>query len=232
MSDYVMTAAEFCQRLVGAVNCKTLYVMGCFGAPLIPKNKARYTKNYAYNASPSRSAKINQASVDTFGFDCVCLVKGILWGWCADPSQIYGGAVYKSNGVPDVGTEKMISLCSDVSEDFTKLVNGELLWSEGHVGVVVDAENGIAVECTPAWKDGVQKSAIYGAKLGPEANAYHDRRWTKHGKLPWIDYAENPATLYKVQVGAYKVRSNAEKKLAEVKAAGFKSAYITEEVQE
>lgn len=231
MSDYVMTAKEFCQALRGAVEQKTLYVMGCFGAPLTPKNKERYLKNYAYNSSAARAKKIKDATPDTFGFDCVCLVKGILWGWNADPAKVYGGAVYQSNGVPDIGTEKMIGMCSDVSEDFSSLTDGELLWSKGHVGVVVDAENGIAIECTPAWKDGVQKTAIGGVPRSAEANMYHTRTWTKHGKLPWIEYPKEPVTLYKVQVGAYKVRSNAEKKLAEVKSAGFPSAYIVEETK-
>lgn len=32
-----------------ARNRKTLYVMGCFGAPLTAKNKTRYTQNHGYN---------------------------------------------------------------------------------------------------------------------------------------------------------------------------------------
>lgn len=32
-----------------AKNYKTLYIMGCFGAPMTAKNKARYTKNHSYN---------------------------------------------------------------------------------------------------------------------------------------------------------------------------------------
>ena len=38
---------------------------------------------------------------------------------------------------------------------------------------------------------------------------------------------EQPDTLYRVQVGAYAVRDNAEKQLAAIKAAGFTNAYIT-----
>ena len=34
------------------------------------------------------------------------------------------------------------------------------------------------------------------------------------------------ATLYKIQLGAYKVKANAEKKLAEIKKAGFTDAFI------
>lgn len=46
---------------------------------------------------------INAASADTFGFDCVCLIKGVLWGWHGDKNAVYGGATYTSNGVPDIG---------------------------------------------------------------------------------------------------------------------------------
>ena len=75
MKDY-----EFIAKLLDCCNnYKTLYVMGCFGAPLNKKNKERYTKNHPYNQKPERTAMIMSASNDTFGFDCVCLIKGILW---------------------------------------------------------------------------------------------------------------------------------------------------------
>ena len=32
-----------------------------------------------------------------YGFDCVNLIKGVLWGWSGDASKTYGGAAYKSN---------------------------------------------------------------------------------------------------------------------------------------
>ena len=39
----VMKASEFIEKLHDVVNnYKTLYVMGCFGAPLNSKNKTRY----------------------------------------------------------------------------------------------------------------------------------------------------------------------------------------------
>lgn len=44
-----------------------------------------------------------------------------------------------------------------------------------------------------------------------------------------VKYVEKPVesdTLYRVQIGAYKVKANAEKRLAEAKAAGFTDAFI------
>ena len=57
-----------------ALHYKTLYVNGCFGAPLTASNKQRYCNNNDYNRDPSRQKMIKAASADTFGFDCVCLI--------------------------------------------------------------------------------------------------------------------------------------------------------------
>lgn len=171
---------EFVNKLVDiATKYKTLYVMGCFGAPL--KDKKRWTENYAYNKKPERAAKINAASSDTFGFDCVCLIKAVLWGWSGDKSKPYGGAVYKSNGVPDIDEYNMINQCSEISFDFSNIAVGEAVWMPGHIGVYIG--DGLVVEASPAWKDGVQITACNRSK-----NGYNRRDWTKHGKLPWIKY--------------------------------------------
>ena len=90
----MMTNTEFVAKLKDiATNYKTLYVMGCFGAPMTTANKKRYTQNHSYNKQASRTAMINAATSDTFGFDCVCLIKGVLWGWSGDKNKTCGGAV-------------------------------------------------------------------------------------------------------------------------------------------
>lgn len=112
----MMTNIELANKLKDiAKNYKTLYVMGCFGAPMTPANKKRYTQNHSYNRQVDRTAMINAASTDTFGFDCVCLIKGVLWGWRGDKNAIYGGATYTSNGVPDIGADSMIKVCKNVT---------------------------------------------------------------------------------------------------------------------
>ena len=168
-----------------AQDYKTLYVLGCFGAPMNSNNKTRYTNNQAYNKQTARTNKILAASADTFGFDCVCLIKGLLWGWSGDTSKVYGGAAYKANDVPDIGADGMINACSEVSTDFSNILPGEAVWIKGHIGIYVG--DGLAVECTPSWKDGVQFTAVHniGTKSG-----YNGRKWTKHGKLPYVTYTE------------------------------------------
>lgn len=166
-----------------AKNYKTLYVMGCFGAPMTASNKARYIQAQSYNQKADRTAKINAASADTFGFDCVCLIKGLLWGWNGSTGKIYGGAAYGSNGVPDIGTEQIIQVCKNVSTNFSSIAVGELLWMKGHVGIYIG--DGLAVECTPAWKNCVQITAVH--NIG-QKSGYNGRSWTKHGKLPYVTY--------------------------------------------
>lgn len=179
-----MNVSEFVTKLKDvAENYKTLYVMGCFGAPMNSKNKARYSDNHDYNRAANRTKMIKAASTDTFGFDCVCLIKGILWGWKGDKAKTYGGATYKSNGVPDTNADGMIALCENVSTDFSNIEIGEAVWCKGHIGVYIG--DGLAVECTPAWKNKVQITAVknIGTKSG-----YNARKWTKHGKLPYVEY--------------------------------------------
>lgn len=166
-----------------AENYKTLYVLGCIGAPLNASNKTRYCNNLSYNRQTVRTVKIKSATADTFGMDCVCMIKTLLWGWAGDKSKTYGGAVYGSNDVPDINADQMIAVCKDVSTDFTNIVVGEVVWMSGHIGVYIG--NGLAVECTPKWADGVQITAVH--NIGRK-NGYNGRVWTKHGKLPYVSY--------------------------------------------
>ncbi len=183
----VMTAEEFtgmAKRI--AAEYRTLYVMGCFGAPMTPENKQRYCRDYKYNRQPKRMDMIMHASPDTFGFDCVNLIKGILWGWNGDLSKAYGGAAYQSNGVPDVGADAMIRCCHKVSAgDWGKMLPGEVVWMKGHIGIYIG--DGLVVECSPKWQNKVQITAV---DNNGEKNGYYGRTWTKHGRLPWISYGK------------------------------------------
>lgn len=155
--------------------------MGCFGAPLTEANKQRYINHHEYNQASIRKSMINNASPDTFGFDCVNVIKGVLWGWNGDESKTYGGAKYAINGVPDVSADGMIAKCSNISTDFSSVEVGEAVWCPGHIGVYIG--DGLAVECTPLWNNCVQITACNCEKQG-----YNSRYWTKHGKLPYVIY--------------------------------------------
>jgi len=174
-----------------AANYKTLYVMGCFGAPLTGSNVDRYCKNHQYNKQAARTAMIKanaNKNPPVFGFDCVNLIKGIVWGWCGDASKTYGGAKYNSNGCPDYSANGMIKICTGVTTNFSNIIPGEALWMEGHIGIYIG--DGLGIECTPAWKNKVQITAV--GNIGKKSG-YSTRTWTKYGKLPFIDYSGTSA---------------------------------------
>lgn len=180
-----------------ATKYKTLYVMGCFGAPMNSTNKTRYCNNHSYNKQSARTTKIKNASSDTFGFDCVCLIKGLLWGWKGDTSKTYGGASYNSNGVPDVGADQIMNYCTDVSTNFSNIQVGEIVHMAGHVGIYIG--DGLAVECTPIWKDGVQITAV--GNIGKKSG-YNTRTWVNHGKLNYVEYSANTTSTPSVSTSS------------------------------
>ena len=190
---YVMSDELFVERAKLAASVTTLYVSGCFGAPMTEYNKRRYMNNNSFNKAPNRQKLISAASPDTFGFDCICLIKAILWDWIANVNAVYGGATYKANGVPDfpvdgnANTKGLLDYCTEVSTDFSKIVPGEVLHNPGHAGIYIG--DGLAIECTYRWKDGVQITAV--ANMGNNKKVANSRTWTEHGKLQWISYKKN-----------------------------------------
>lgn len=184
----MMKASELVQKLTDiATKYKTVYMWGVFGSPVteaIIKEKATQYPDW-YNSSKVAQLR-TYIGKNTYGFDCVNLMKGVLWGWDGNPNAYYGGAKYASNGVPDVSADGMINLCKDVkTTDFDKMLVGEGLWMPGHWGVYIG--NGLAVECTPIWKNGAQITAV--GNIGTKSG-YNTRRWTKHGKVPYVLYEE------------------------------------------
>ena len=91
---------------------------------------------------------------------------------------------YAINGVPDIGADTMITKCTGVSTTgWDDMVIGEAVWMSGHIGIYIG--DGLAVECSPKWENKVQITAV--GNIGSKAG-YNTRRWTKHGKLPYVDY--------------------------------------------
>lgn len=180
-----MKVSTFIEKLNNiATNYKTKYAWGCFGCPLteaiVNSNAKQYPNQYSL---AKRNELITAGKSGAFGFDCVNLIKGIAWGWNGDKTKTWGGANYATNGVPDITADQMISKCSEVSTNFSNIVPGEAVWLPGHIGVYVGG--GVVIEATPKWENGVQKSAI--ENIGKVAGL-PSRRWSKHGKLPFIVY--------------------------------------------
>lgn len=188
----MMKAADFaaaCKRT--ATNYKTAYMLGTFGWPATAANISRAIKSNGTNAvRPAWQSKAYGIQDKGFLFDCVGLIKGILWGWNGSLTATYGGGKYASNGVPDVSDSGMIGVCSGVSADFRNIQVGEVVWLPGHIGVYIG--DGLAVECTPSFAGGCQITAV--GNIGTKAG-YPTRKWTKHGKLSYVSYsAQSSAT--------------------------------------
>lgn len=141
-----------------------------------------------YSVAGGDWAKWNGSS---WNFDCVILVKAILWGWNENKNASHGGAIYGSNGVYDDTPSQMINRCYNVSGDFNVIKEGELLYTDGHVGVYVG--NGEVIECTTGW--GTRRvivsnidnagRRIYNGQVNPVG-------WKLHGELPYIEYSSEP----------------------------------------
>ncbi len=202
----ITTAAELAAKCIDvAINYDTVYVLGCFGDPMTDARKEYNIDRYAYNQRKYRYDAIMAASEDAFGFDCVNLIKGLFWGWSGDRSNPRGGAVYQSNGVSDINDSMMFNATTEQSTDFTQIEVGEAVWLEGHIGVYIG--NGLVVECSRIWDDGVQITAChttregyksrsengdfhanYDSTTGLQTGTQQAALWVKHGKLPYVTY--------------------------------------------
>ena len=162
----------------------------------------------------------------SWNFDCVILIKAILWGWNGSRTSSHGGAKYGSNGVYDDNADNILKRCSNVSTDFSKIESGELLWMDGHVGIYIG--NGDVIECTAAWEGKVLYSKIDSSGRRSR-NGRQVYSWKKHGKLNYIDYSETeekPTATLKYKVGdtvtinGVYVSSTSDKKYKPAKTKG------------
>ena len=169
-----------------ALEYETVYALGMFGSPLsssaIDAKAGQYPKWYTAEKTAFLKERMKVSPRPVFGFDCVCFLKGLFWGWNGDASKPYGGAVYLSNGVEDVDETALFARCTGISTDFSDLAVGEAVWMPGHIGIYLG--DSLAVECTPIWKNGVQITSVRKTVPG-----YFRRDWHKHGKLPYLDYS-------------------------------------------
>ena len=178
-----MNNFEFADRLRALASEKTVYLWGTFGAPLseglIQQKAAQYPARYS---AKRQEFLRKQIPARPWAFDCVGMIKGILWGWTGDESKSFGGAKYENNGVPDVGATAMANRTVEQSKDFDTITVGEAVFRSGHIGVYVG--DGKVVEATLSDQhDGVV------------ITDFSEGNWTGHGKLPWITYKAKPSPL-------------------------------------
>lgn len=186
----MIKATEFISKIKNiADNYSTVYGKGGFGHPCtemtIENLKAAYPD--WYNTARAESF-MKLVGKQYYIFDCVCLIKAVLfWGWSGNFNAAYGGAMYDRN--TDYTEKGLLNACTFTSDNFNIIVPGELVYMPGHVGVYVG--KGQVIECSPKWKNGVQYSNLGNIVKYKTSNS---RVWSRHGKLPGIDYSVEPAT--------------------------------------
>lgn len=192
-----MNNKEFADKaLYIAKNTKSAYLLGAFGFQATGNNLRRLLNQYPENYNWIEKAQdiIGQG----YYWDCVGLLKGIAWGWNNDDT-VYGGASYGSNGVSDIDANQMCITGKDVSTNFSNIMVGEAVWMNDHIGIYCG--NNIVVEATPSFANGVQTTALL--NKGAVSGLY-GRYWTKHFKLPWVDYTYTSNTSAQTQQVNYK----------------------------
>lgn len=179
-----MNNIDFAARAKAVLIYNTQYLQGGFGCRL---GKDWYDSKWDWNKKNQKliNSKLNTKPI-TFGFDCVGLVKGILWGFTGDYDAIYGGSRYMCNNVPDMTVSALKQSCGNLSSDFDILSVGELVFlGDSHVGIYIG--NGEVVEASPAWQCKVQRTLL------PVRNTTNYeklpvRKWDVHGICPYVEH--------------------------------------------
>lgn len=189
-----MKASDFVSKLNKALTTHNVYVNGGFGVSLKGAQLTRYTTNNTYNKEHANEIKAEAGNPPCFGFDCIGLIKAILWGWDADFSKTYGGAVYQSNGINDLSADAFFKKCKNIRpiKDIKSIKAGEILHnSEPHVAVYVG--NGLALEST---RYGGAKIRLVNIEGFPIQNKnYPVRKFDEVGESTFIDYDTKPESF-------------------------------------
>lgn len=130
---------------------------------------------------------VGQYRDGVFLFDCCGLPKSIIWGFDFDKNASRGGAIYKSNGLDDVGANRLFEeYCYDISDNMSITEPGELVWMDGHIGIY-DKDLKI-IEATSDGNNDVQITTMdYDGRRF--VNGYQVLHWEKHGKFKCVEYS-------------------------------------------
>lgn len=171
-----MKVDEFLNIIEKAYQSKNIYMLGTFGQKitesLIQSNARRLPSFY----TASRIATCRQ-HIGEYAFDCIGLIKGVLWDWGTSDFA------YASNNVPDYN-ELMLKNISKPRTDWANIQPGCAVWMSGHIGIY--AGNGMCYESTPKWDNKIQKSYVANVK---NVSATKKRTWTNWFYIPWVDYS-------------------------------------------
>ena len=171
-----MTNNQFLDKAKDIYNLNTAYASGTFGQKytdtFIKQKKAQYPKWY----TDKRVADLKARAAKTlYLFDCVGLIKGIIWGF---PKM-----VYESGGLKDVSDQGLWDkYCINKSKDFNMIKPGAIVHIKGHVGIYIG--DGKVIECTTKWGSKVIITAL--GNIG-SIKGLNTRSWDEYGYLSILD---------------------------------------------
>ena len=154
----------------------------------LAKQKSKYRMKYPYN--------LLYWDGSTWWCDCSNLLKALFNGRNIN-DKTKGSYQRTLKDPPDVGADRLINLCTDLSSDFSKLKSGEprLIHMNGHIGTYIGKELKVkagtvnVIECTGALGGGIKYTDVdkKGNRLTCKGCSRNLGRWTKHG-LPsrWV----------------------------------------------
>lgn len=171
-----MTNNQFIDKAKEIYNLNTAYASGTFGQKytdaFIKQKKAQYPKWY----TDKRVADLKSRATKTlYLFDCVGLIKGIIWGF---PKM-----TYESGGLKDVSDQGLWDkYCVNKSKDFGSIKPGAIVHIKGHVGIYIG--DGKVIECTTKWGSKVIITAL--GNIG-SIKGLNTRSWDEYGYLSILD---------------------------------------------
>ena len=171
-----MTNNQFIDKAKEIYNLNTAYASGTFGQKyteaFIKQKKAQYPKWYTDKRVADLKARAAKA---LYLFDCVGLIKGIIWGF---PKM-----TYESNGLKDVSDQGLWDkYCINKSKDFNMIKSGAIVHIKGHVGIYIG--DGKVIECTTKWGSKVIITAC--GNIG-SIKGLNTRSWDEYGYLSILD---------------------------------------------
>jgi len=217
MAKTVMTNIEFDEHLQ-EFSTHTKYAQGFFGEVLtksrLDDRRSRYPKWYNEEAK-IKGKKMGMTNYEYllqftqgdeagkwFGGDCVCIQKGILWGYRATPYPGGTPGKYASNGVPDTDADSWYTkYCTDRKtlsnprnlKDYDYPV-GSILHANGHIGEDHNNDKNTVLECAPSV-DGLNEASLLNQSSGSTC------LWNGIGKSQFIEYVDKKKTDGTIEVG-------------------------------
>lgn len=210
-----------------ADNYNTLYLRNETGRAITDIVKIAHRRDYTYG---KKRNKLEAANKNMYSFGNVEFITALLNGWDPDASKSKARARKLPRNINNMTAKDYIDACDKVSDKFDYIEPGELLWTDGCLGVYIG--DGLGVSCIESWSDGVQ---IVGVMHQNENEDINNIGWKKHGKLPWVKYEKGKARSYTVVAkevieGSWGVRR--DDIIARLTEKGYNSGLVMHRVDE